>query len=43
MAKAFNRTAPKQIEHWDKIGEMMEDNGICQTSCHEHFITHSQL
>ncbi|MEP1445948.1 MAG: hypothetical protein ABJK37_07560 [Paraglaciecola sp.] len=26
MAKALNRTAPKQIEHWAKIGEMMEDN-----------------
>ncbi|MBF6057751.1 MULTISPECIES: TA system antitoxin ParD family protein [Thiomicrorhabdus] len=26
MAKAFNRTVPKQIEHWAKIGEMMEDN-----------------
>lgn len=26
MAKAFNRTTPKQIEHWAKIGEMMEDN-----------------
>jgi len=26
MAKAFNRTAPKQIEHWAKIGEIMEDN-----------------
>lgn len=26
MAKAFNRTPPKQIEHWAKIGEMMEDN-----------------
>jgi predicted transcriptional regulator len=25
MAKALNRTAPKQIEHWAKIGEMMED------------------
>lgn len=26
MAKAHNRTTPKQIEHWAKIGEMMEDN-----------------
>ncbi len=26
MAKAFNRTLPKQIEHWAKIGEIMEDN-----------------
>ena len=26
MAKAFNRTPPKQIEHWAKIGEIMEDN-----------------
>lgn len=26
VAKALNRTAPKQIEHWAKIGEMMEDN-----------------
>ena len=26
MAKAFSRTPPKQIEHWAKIGEMMEDN-----------------
>jgi hypothetical protein len=26
MAKAYNRTPPKQIEHWAKIGEMMEDN-----------------
>ena len=26
MAKAFNRTTPRQIEHWAKIGEMMEDN-----------------
>jgi len=26
MARAFNRTTPKQIEHWAKIGEMMEDN-----------------
>nr|WP_321464316.1 hypothetical protein [uncultured Desulfobulbus sp.] len=24
MAKALNRTTPKQIEHWAKIGEMME-------------------
>ncbi|WP_133406272.1 TA system antitoxin ParD family protein [Parashewanella tropica] len=26
MAKAFHRTTPKQIEHWAKIGQMMEDN-----------------
>ena len=26
MAKALNRTPPKQIERWAKIGEMMEDN-----------------
>ena len=26
MAKAFSRTTAKQIEHWAKIGEMMEDN-----------------
>lgn len=26
MAKALNRTLPKQIEHWAKIGEIMEDN-----------------
>jgi predicted transcriptional regulator len=26
MAKAMNRTPPKQIEHWAKIGEIMEDN-----------------
>ncbi|PSU71617.1 hypothetical protein C9J22_07495 [Photobacterium phosphoreum] len=26
IAKALNRTAPKQIEYWAKIGEMMEDN-----------------
>lgn len=26
MAKALNRTPPKQIEHWAKIGAMMEDN-----------------
>lgn len=26
MAKAYNRTAPKQIEHWVKIGQIMEDN-----------------
>lgn len=25
-AKAFHRTPPKQIEHWAKIGEMVEDN-----------------
>lgn len=26
IAKALNRTPPKQIEHWAKIGEMMERN-----------------
>lgn len=26
MAKALHRTTPKQIEHWAKIGEIMEDN-----------------
>ncbi|MCH4812437.1 ParD-like family protein [Vreelandella neptunia] len=26
IAKALDRTTPKQIEHWAKIGEMMEDN-----------------
>jgi hypothetical protein len=26
MAKALTRTPPKQIEHWAKIGEIMEDN-----------------
>ena len=26
MAKALNRTPPKQIEHWANIGEIMEDN-----------------
>ena len=26
MAKAFNRTPPKQIEHWARIGEILEDN-----------------
>lgn len=26
MGKALNRTTPKQIEHWAKIGKMMEDN-----------------
>jgi len=25
MAKALNRTPPKQIEHWATIGEIMED------------------
>lgn len=25
-AKLHHRTTPKQIEHWAKIGEMMEDN-----------------
>ena len=26
IAKALDRTPPKQIEHWAKIGELMEDN-----------------
>ncbi|WP_223669714.1 ParD-like family protein [Kangiella shandongensis] len=26
MAKAMNRSMPKQIEHWAKIGKIMEDN-----------------
>ena len=26
MARALNRTTPKQIEHWAKIGAIMEDN-----------------
>lgn len=26
IGKALNRTMPKQIEHWAKIGEIMEDN-----------------
>ncbi|NDW20185.1 TA system antitoxin ParD family protein [Alteromonas hispanica] len=26
MGKALNRTMPKQIDHWAKIGEMMEAN-----------------
>ena len=26
VAKALNRTPPKQLEHWAKIGEIMEDN-----------------
>lgn len=26
MARALNRTTPKQIEHWAKIGKIMEDN-----------------
>ena len=25
-AKALNRTPPRQIEHWARIGNMMEDN-----------------
>ncbi|WP_044407016.1 TA system antitoxin ParD family protein [Thiomicrospira microaerophila] len=25
-AKAASRSIPKQIEHWAKIGEIMEDN-----------------
>lgn len=26
MAKALDRTPPKQIEHWARIGKIMEDN-----------------
>ncbi len=26
MGKASNRSTSKQIEHWAKIGEIMEDN-----------------
>ena len=26
MAKALHRSTPKQIEHWARIGEIMEDN-----------------
>ena len=26
IGKALSRTPPKQIEHWAKIGAMMEDN-----------------
>jgi len=26
MAKAYSRSTAKQIEHWAKIGKMMEDN-----------------
>lgn len=26
VAKAHNRTPPKQIEHWARVGEIMEDN-----------------
>ncbi|MFK0571243.1 TA system antitoxin ParD family protein [Endozoicomonas sp.] len=26
MARALNRTVPKQIEHWAKIGKIMEEN-----------------
>lgn len=26
MAKVNSRSAPKQIEHWAKIGEIMEDH-----------------
>ncbi len=26
MAKAYSRSTSKQIEHWAKIGEIMEDN-----------------
>ena len=37
MARALNRTPPKQIEHWAKIGEIMEDNPdlrIPDQACH---------
>ena len=33
MAKALSRTAPKQIEHWAKIGEIMEDNPDVPYEC----------
>ena len=26
MARAVNRSVPKQIEHWAKIGKIMEEN-----------------
>ncbi|WAJ69764.1 TA system antitoxin ParD family protein [Catenovulum adriaticum] len=26
MAKALSRSTSKQVEHWAKIGEIMEDN-----------------
>ncbi|MEY8205141.1 MAG: hypothetical protein RPR40_08675 [Bermanella sp.] len=26
MAKALHRTPPKQVEHWARIGKIMEDN-----------------
>ena len=26
IGTALNRTTPKQIEHWAKIGKIMEDN-----------------
>jgi len=26
MGKALNRSTPKQIEHWARIGQIMEDN-----------------
>lgn len=26
MGRVLNRTTPKRIEHWAKIGEIMEDN-----------------
>ncbi|WP_150299305.1 TA system antitoxin ParD family protein [Pseudomonas profundi] len=26
IGRALSRSTPKQIEHWAKIGEMMEDN-----------------
>jgi predicted transcriptional regulator len=26
MGKALDRSTPKQIEHWARIGQMMEDN-----------------
>jgi hypothetical protein len=36
MAKALNRVPPKQIEHWEKFGEIMEDNeslAMCYQQC----------
>ena len=26
MAKAYNRTPPKQIEHWSHVGKIAEEN-----------------
>lgn len=26
MGRAMNRSVPKQIEYWAKVGEIMEDN-----------------